>query len=111
MKVDAAGLPSRTNWRILGRHEGRTWLELAPLTGRTHQLRVHCAAMGWPIVGDYVYGDRTTGDRLHLHARAVSLPLYPARAAIDVSAPTPDHMVDALATLGYVEASEACPAR
>ena len=58
------------------RHDERptrhlTWLALEPLTGRTHQLRVHCAAMGWPIVGDSVYGSapRTGGPGLHLHAR------------------------------------------
>ncbi len=111
MKVDPAGLPSRTDWRVLGRHADRTWLELTPLTGRTHQLRVHCAAMAWPIVGDYVYGDRMTGERLHLHARAVSLPLYAAKSAIDVTAPVPGHIADALAATGYVEASENLPAR
>ncbi|WP_126401706.1 RluA family pseudouridine synthase [Blastochloris tepida] len=57
MKVDAAGLPSQTRFRVRGRSpSGLTWLELEPLTGRTHQLRVHCAAMGFPILGDAVYG-------------------------------------------------------
>src|SRR5690349_7514317 len=51
------------------------WLTLEPLTGRTHQLRVHCAAMGWPIVGDAIYGTapRTGGPPLHLHAREVAV--------------------------------------
>ncbi|MGL4974647.1 MAG: RluA family pseudouridine synthase, partial [Bosea sp. (in: a-proteobacteria)] len=56
MKADPEGLPSQTRFRVLGRSRGRTWLELEPLTGRTHQLRVHCAASGWPILGDSVYG-------------------------------------------------------
>ena len=55
-----------------------TWLALEPLTGRTHQLRVHCAAMDWPIVGDTIYGNapRSGGPPLHLHAREVVVPLY-----------------------------------
>lgn len=96
MKVDPAGMPSQTEWRVLGRHAGATWLELRPLTGRTHQLRVHCAAMGWPLRGDYVYGQRDTANPMHLHARSVSVPLYPSRTAIDVEAPLPDHMRETL---------------
>jgi tRNA pseudouridine32 synthase / 23S rRNA pseudouridine746 synthase len=52
MKSDPLGLPSQTSWRVLGRSGTHTFLELASLTGRTHQLRVHCAAQGWPILGD-----------------------------------------------------------
>ena len=56
MKPDPHGLPSATTWKVMGRADGMTWLALEPLTGRTHQLRVHCAEMGWPIVGDNIYG-------------------------------------------------------
>ena len=56
MKHDPHGQPATTSWKALGRGEGLTWLALEPRTGRTHQLRVHCAEMGWPIVGDSVYG-------------------------------------------------------
>jgi tRNA pseudouridine32 synthase/23S rRNA pseudouridine746 synthase len=58
MKADPKGQPAETTWKVMGRSaDGRlTWLALEPLTGRTHQLRVHCAAMGWPIVGDAIYG-------------------------------------------------------
>ena len=56
MKPDPHGLPSATTWKVMGRGDGLTWLALEPLTGRTHQLRVHCAEMGWPIVGDTIYG-------------------------------------------------------
>ena len=63
MKVDPSGQPAQTLWKVRGRgtFEGVavSWLELNPLTGRTHQLRVHCAHMGWPILGDPVYGDRS----------------------------------------------------
>jgi tRNA pseudouridine32 synthase / 23S rRNA pseudouridine746 synthase len=80
-----------------------TWLGLEPLTGRTHQLRVHCAAMGWPVVGDAVYGTapRTGGPPLHLHAREVVVPLYPKREPVQVVAPVPAHMREALTACGW----------
>jgi tRNA pseudouridine32 synthase / 23S rRNA pseudouridine746 synthase len=80
-----------------------TWLALEPLTGRTHQLRVHCAAMGWPILGDSVYGSapRTGGPGLHLHAREITVPLYKNRAPIHVIAPLPPHMQAALRACGW----------
>jgi tRNA pseudouridine32 synthase / 23S rRNA pseudouridine746 synthase len=79
------------------------WLALEPLTGRTHQLRVHCAAMGWPIVGDAIYGtaSRNSGTVLHLHARDVVVPLYKNRAPIRVVAPVPPHMRAALRQCGW----------
>jgi tRNA pseudouridine32 synthase/23S rRNA pseudouridine746 synthase len=92
-----------------------TWLALEPLTGRTHQLRVHCAAMGWPILGDSIYGTAATlrrlrkeppsriadGPPLHLHAREVVVPLYKNRAPISVSAPVPLHMHATLQACGW----------
>jgi tRNA pseudouridine32 synthase / 23S rRNA pseudouridine746 synthase len=80
-----------------------TFLALEPLTGRTHQLRVHCAAMGWPIVGDTVYGTapRSGGPGLHLHAREVVVPLYKNRAPIRVCAPVPLHMHERLSACGW----------
>ena len=56
MKAGSEGTPSSTTWKVMGRGDGLTWLALEPLTGRTHQLRVHCAEMGWPILGDNIYG-------------------------------------------------------
>ena len=101
MKVDPLGLPSQTRWRVLGRDGARRWLELSPLTGRTHQLRVHCAAMGWPILGDPVYAATPPdGPPLHLHARAVSVPLSPHRDPVAVVAPPPPHMTAALEACG-----------
>lgn len=55
-KPDPHGFPSQTRWKVLGRGNGLTWLAMEPITGRTHQLRVHSAASGWPIVGDNIYG-------------------------------------------------------
>jgi tRNA pseudouridine32 synthase / 23S rRNA pseudouridine746 synthase len=80
-----------------------TWLALEPLTGRTHQLRVHCAAMDWPIVGDAIYGTapRSGGTVLHLHAREVVIPLYKNRAPIRVVVSVPAHMRAALAQCGW----------
>jgi tRNA pseudouridine32 synthase/23S rRNA pseudouridine746 synthase len=109
MKVDAAGQPSQTRWRVLGRGEveGKpvAWLEMAPLTGRTHQLRVHAASEGWPILGDSVYGAREIqGPPLHLLARRVEIPLGPAKSSITVEAPVPPHMTQALAACGFTPA-------
>ncbi|WP_431267945.1 pseudouridine synthase [Dankookia sp. P2] len=96
MAVDPAGQPARTAWRVLGQAEGLTWLELRPRTGRTHQLRVHCAHLGCPILGDARYGGGE--GRLHLLARAIALPLEPPRSAV---APPPPHMRAALAACGW----------
>jgi tRNA pseudouridine32 synthase / 23S rRNA pseudouridine746 synthase len=107
MKADEKGLPAATTWRVLGRSGGPlTWLALEPLTGRTHQLRVHCAAMGWPIVGDAIYGSapRIGGPGLQLHSREIVVPLYKNRDAIRVTAPVPPHMRDLLTACGSKEA-------
>jgi len=99
MKVDPDGQPAVTDFRALGRSERLTWLELRPLTGRTHQLRVHLAAVGCPLLGDGVYGD-SGGSPLHLHARSIAVPLYPRRPAIAATAPPPEHMIEALHACG-----------
>jgi tRNA pseudouridine32 synthase/23S rRNA pseudouridine746 synthase len=108
MKVDQAGAPSRTRWTVLGRAGDLAWLALEPLTGRTHQLRVHCAAMGWPIVGDPIYGPdgRDAACPLHLHARAVRIPLSNNKPPIAVEAPVPPHMRDRLAACGFKDEHE-----
>lgn len=70
------GRPSVTHWQVLARDGSRTRLALTPVTGRTHQLRVHLAALGWPIVGDRLYdaAERAAAaPRLMLHACALSL--------------------------------------
>jgi len=103
MKHDPEGQPSATTWKVMGRAGGRAWLALEPLTGRTHQLRVHCAAMSWPIVGDNIYGKapRFGGPGLHLHARDVAVPLYKNRPPICAVAPVPAHMRELLAACGW----------
>ena len=65
--LTAEGERAETGFRVIRREGGRTWLEARPLTGRTHQIRVHAAAEGLPILGDVLYGG-SPADRLHLHA-------------------------------------------
>ncbi|MEO0496741.1 MAG: RluA family pseudouridine synthase [Pseudomonadota bacterium] len=65
------GRRGTTHWRVLERYGDKTRLELTPITGRSHQLRVHLMACGHPIVGDSFYG--TWAERLHLHACALTL--------------------------------------
>jgi len=103
MKPDPHGQPATTTWKVMGRAAGLAWLALEPLTGRTHQLRVHCAAMGWPILGDNIYGNapRAGGPGLHLHSREIVVPLYKNRAPIRVMAPVPLHMHERLAACGW----------
>jgi tRNA pseudouridine32 synthase/23S rRNA pseudouridine746 synthase len=80
-----------------------TWLALEPLTGRTHQLRVHCAEMGFPIVGDTIYGTapRTGGPTLHLHAREVVVPISKNKPPVTITAPVPPHMRELLTACGW----------
>ncbi|MDB5508634.1 MAG: Pseudouridine synthase [Hyphomicrobiales bacterium] len=113
MKVDPAGLPSRTLYRVLGRgHHGDAplaWIEFQPLTGRTHQLRVHSSASGWPILGDPVYGGENRRNQdapLHLHARGVTIPISNNKPAIAVTAPVPAHMQDRLRACGWAGETE-----
>jgi tRNA pseudouridine32 synthase/23S rRNA pseudouridine746 synthase len=108
MKHDPGGQPAVTKWRVMGRAPSTaltclTWLALEPLTGRTHQLRVHCAEMGWPVLGDAIYGraPRSGGPPLHLHAREITVPLYKNRAPIHVTAPVPQHMRQCLEACGW----------
>lgn len=105
MKHDPNGQPAVTKWKLMGRGKNCAWLALEPLTGRTHQLRVHCAEMGWPIVGDAIYGNapRSGGPGMHLHAREVVVPLYKNRAPIRVTAPVPEPMRERLTQCGYRE--------
>ena len=96
--------------------EGKlTWLALEPVTGRTHQLRVHCAAMGFPIFGDDIYGNEASQRRarqikfvpradapgLQLHAREVVVPISKNKEPVRVLAPVPPHLRERLSLCGW----------
>ena len=110
------GLPAKTRWRVIDRAGNRAaWVELQPLTGRTHQLRAHMTAIGHPIVGDAKYGGPEaflTGGisrKLHLHARRIKIDA-PEGGKIDVTADLPPHLAESLAMLGFdITAGDALP--
>ena len=104
-KDDPAGLPSQTRWRVLGRGADEAgkplaWLALEPLTGRTHQLRVHCATSGFPILGDPIYGSGGAMP-LHLHAREIVVPMAKNGPPTKATAPIPTHMQAMLERCGW----------
>jgi 23S rRNA pseudouridine955/2504/2580 synthase len=116
MHVDEEeGLPARTRYRVIERAGNRAaWVELQPLTGRTHQLRVHMAAIGHPIVGDGKYGGQdafltgTISRKLHLHARRLRID-HPDGGQIDVTAELPEHFAESMANLGFDQADGDLP--
>jgi 23S rRNA pseudouridine955/2504/2580 synthase len=91
------------------------WLEMEPYTGRTHQLRVHAAHIGHPILGDPKYFEADQNwtlpggmqNRLHLHARRIVIPHPDGGGTVDVTAPMPPHMVQSWNLLGFDEANAA----
>ena len=110
MHVDEAeGAPARTRYRVI-ELAGTTcaWVELIPYTGRTHQLRVHMAAIGHPIVGDGKYGGQAaflTGSisrKMHLHSRNLRID-HPDGGVIDVKAELPRHFAESLKHFGFEE--------
>jgi len=108
MHVDEEeGLPARSRYRVIERAGNRAaWVELQPHTGRTHQLRVHMAAIGHPIVGDGKYGGKeaflsgTISRKMHLHARRIRVD-HPDGGRVDVRAELPEHFAASLTSLGF----------
>ena len=104
-----------TDYVVLG-HAGEefAWVAAKPLTGRTHQIRVHLASLGTPIVGDFKYGGaeaRGTGevaDKLHLHARTIDI-AHPDGGRLTATAPLPSHMKKSWELFGFDANSEADP--
>ena len=104
MVIDPAGQEARSEWRILGRHGDIAWLEMKPLTGRSHQLRAHLADLGCAILGDRLYGAEGAAGRsseLCLLARRISLPYRWKQPPIIAEAPPPPHMLEGLAACGF----------
>ena len=84
--IDPAGKPAQTSWRMRERRGAGALLEVAPRSGRMHQIRAHLAAIGHPIVGDRLYGG-LAAPRLMLHATAVMLPFGDGEVTIEAAAP------------------------
>lgn len=126
---DDGGLPARTAWRVRWRAGGHTLVELEPETGRQHQLRVHLAALGHPIVGDKLYGpegsqpfldyieqgmteallERLGHDRQALHAHTLRVAHPETRAPLVLSAPlAPDLRALWQAATGQALPEECC---
>ena len=113
---DEEGDRALTYYRTVARAGDRfAWLALEPVTGRTHQLRVHCLTLGTPILGDGKYGGAAAhpeslpeAKKLHLHARAIALPLRGSKM-LTVTAPLPPHMRTTWDFFGFEEGSERDP--
>ena len=107
VRVDPTGKPSLTRYRVLDTWQGYSLVEASPVTGRTHQIRVHCAFAGHPIAGDDKYMDaasqrvfrRLGGNRLMLHARALSFRLPGSEQWLSLEAPYDDSFSQVLAGL------------
>lgn len=108
MRAADDGKSAVTLYRVLdSAGKQAAWLELRPVTGRTHQLRAHCAEAGCPILGDGKYGGRAAfldsvadAKRLHLHARALRIP-HPGGGMLDVEVPPPSHILESMRRLGF----------
>ncbi len=109
VRVDTAGKPSSSRFRVLERRGGQSFCEVRLLTGRTHQIRVHAAHLGHPVAGDDKYGDAEANRRLRdktglrrmfLHAATLSFELDGGRVPYLLSAPLPDDLRAALDRLG-----------
>ncbi len=93
MEVSEKGQEAKTGYRVLSSHEGKALIECEPKTGRTHQIRVHLAHIGCPIIGDPVYG-KGEGPLL-LHAASILLP-FDGKTPLYIEAPTPPSFQEAM---------------
>ncbi len=93
-RIDPAGKAAETAYRVLARRDGFSLVELTPRTGRTHQLRVHMAALGCPLAGDWLYGteDRALIARPALHAARLDLVHPVTGERLSLEAPVPEDM-------------------
>jgi 23S rRNA pseudouridine1911/1915/1917 synthase len=103
MTVDHGGREAQTEYELLAERRERSLLRVHPTTGRTHQIRVHLAAIGLPVMGDRVYGRSGEGRHL-LHAWRIAVP-HPAGGTLTVTAPAPTDFLAAAAAAGLEEAA------
>lgn len=99
------GKPSVTDYKIMGKSGQYTWIECYPRTGRTHQIRVHLAAIGCPIVGETIYDGRELQDTsqpvLHLLSRSITIPVSANKPPVTATADPPAHMHELLRICGW----------
>jgi len=115
--IDEEGKRAVTEFALVEKAgKNAAWLALMPVTGRTHQLRAHCVALGTPILGDGKYAGSAAfvsrdslPKQLHLHARQLTLPHPTRKGVIDVTAPLPEHMRKTWAFLGFSAKPERDP--
>jgi 23S rRNA pseudouridine1911/1915/1917 synthase len=101
-EVSEAGKASLTNYRVIDSKSNTSWVEFMPKTGRTHQLRVHAASLGHPIIGDPLYARRSNQvPFLALVARSISFSHPKTGKSLQFTAPYPDHFRDLGSSLGY----------
>ena len=92
MVCQQRGKPSLTHWRVLERNDNSTRMELTPVTGRSHQLRVHMLSLGHPILGDRLYAHSDAlamAQRLQLHAQTLGFTHPVTELPLELSAPVP----------------------
>ena len=100
MVPDKQGAPAETEYQVLEKTSGISLLEVRPLTGRTHQIRVHCAASGFPLLGDRKYGDKKDKNFLYLHAKSIQIPDEDG-VLFQVEAPLPEAWKATLEKQGF----------
>lgn len=116
VQIDDEGKRAVTFYRVLDKVGTKVaWVALMPMTGRTHQLRAHCLALGTPILGDGKYAGagafiarESVPRQLHLHARRLILP-HPRKGLIDVTAPLPPHMRETQRFFGFSDSFDENP--
>lgn len=103
MVIADDGQQAATTYRTIISREEVSFIEARPKTGRTHQIRVHLASLGAPIIGDPVYGELSPEDRrppMMLHARRIVIPISANKPPVSVEAPPPETMAALLTRLG-----------
>ena len=94
MSVEAGGRRAETGFRVLARYPSSSLLSVHPVTGRTHQIRVHLSYIGHPVVGDRVYGDPRSEERLFLHAWRIAFEHPKTNGEVRFEAPIPPGFPD-----------------